>query len=135
MMVGYVHDSTTLWRICYPAFQDVRLQSNVMFDRERTAHAPCLEGDQNDIFELPEEMEYVEGTEKGGDGNLHDHSGTSGTGEGHGSGDHDCTDDHTYHILPDADNRRGLPASITVRSRPPDDEDAPPVSRETVIRN
>jgi len=135
MMVGYVHDWTTLWRICYPAFQVVRLQWNVIFDQESTAHAPCLQGDENDIVEIPEETEYVEGTEKGGDGNLHDHSWTSGTGEGHGSGDHNCTDDDTDHILPDADNRRALPASVSVRTRPPDDDDAPQVSRETVIQN
>ena len=59
-MVGYVHDSTTLWRIWDPAFQVVRSQSDVIFDKERNAHASCLQGDQTDIFELPEETEYIQ---------------------------------------------------------------------------
>jgi hypothetical protein len=135
MMVSYVHDSTTLWRIWDPAFRVVRSQSDVIFDAERNAHSSCLHGDQTDIFELPEETEYVEEIETGGDGLLHDHAGTGRTGEGHGSGDHDCTDDDTDYNLPDADNRRSLPASTGVRSHPPDEEDAPPVSRETVVHN
>jgi hypothetical protein len=106
-----------------------------------------LPGDHKDIFELPEETEYIEEIDSGdgllqaqdnqtrGDGLLHDHAGNSRTGEGHGNGDHDCTDDDTDHNLPDADNRQSLPASTDVRSRPPDQEDAPPVSRETVVHN
>jgi hypothetical protein len=77
MMVGYVYDSTTLWRIWDPAFRVVRSQSDVIFDEERNAHASCLHRDQTDIFELPEETEYVGEIETGGDGLLHDHSGTS----------------------------------------------------------
>jgi len=132
-MVGYVHDSTTLWRIWDPALQVVRSQSDVIFDEERNAQASCLRGDQTDIFDLPEETEYVKEIETGRDGLLYDHPGTSRTGEGHGSGDHDCTDTATHHNLPD--NRQSLPASTSVRSCPPDEEDAPPVSRETVIHN
>jgi len=135
MMVGYVHDLTTLWRIWDPAFRVVRSQSDVIFDEERNAHSSCLHGDQTDIFKLPEETEYVDEIETGGDGLLHDHARTSRTGEGHGSGDHDCTDDDTDHNLPDADNRRSLPGSTGVRSHPPDEEDAPPVSRATVVHN
>jgi len=135
MMVGYVHDSTTLWRIWDAAFQVVRLQSDVIFDEESNAHASCLHGDQTDIFELPEETEYVEEIETGEDGLLHDHAGTSRTGEGHGSGNHDCTDNDTDHILPDADHRRSPPATTGVRSRPPDEEDAPPVFRDTVFHD
>jgi hypothetical protein len=153
-MVGYVHDSTTIWRIWDPAFEVVRSQSNVIFDKERNTHTSCLPRDHTDIIEPPEEMEYIEeinngdgllqahdnetGTqdnETGGDRLLHEHAGNSRTGEGHGSGDHDCTDDDTNHNLPDADNRRSLPASTGVRSRPPDKEDAPAVSRETVVQN
>jgi hypothetical protein len=146
-MVGYVHDSTTLWRIWDREFRVVRSQSDVIFDEERNAHASCLQGDQTDIFELPEETEYIEELdsgdgflqaqdyEMGGDGLLHDHAGTSRTGEGHGSGDHDCTDDDIDHNLPDADNHRSLPARTGVRSRLPDKVVAPPVSRETVIYN
>jgi len=135
MKVGYIHNSTTLWRIWDPAFRMVRSQSDAIFDQERNTLASCLHGDETDIFELPEEMEYVEEIETGGDGHLNDHPGTSRTGEGHRSGDHDCTDDDTDHILPDADNRRSPPASTDVTSRPPDEEDAPPVSRETFVHN
>jgi len=135
MVVGYVHDSTTLWRIWDPAFLVVRSQSDVIFDKERNAQASCLHGNETDILELPEEMKYVEATETGGDGFLHNNTGTSRTGEGHGSGDHDCTDNDTDHNLPNADNRQSLPASTGVRSRTPDEEDAPPVSRETVVHN
>jgi hypothetical protein len=71
----------------------------------------------------------------GGDGLLHDHAGTSRTGERHGSGDHDCTDDDTDHNLPDADNRRSLPSRTDVRSHIPDEEDAPQESRETVVHH
>jgi len=35
----------------------------------------------------------------------------------------------------DTDNRRSLPARTGVRPRPPDEEDAPLVSRETVVHN
>jgi len=117
-MVVYVHDSSTLRRIWDPAFRVVRSQSDVILDEERNAHASCLQGDQTDIFELPEETEYVEEIEMGGDGLLHDRAGTSGTGEGHGSGDHDCTDDDTAYNLPD--NHRSLPASTGVKLNPPD---------------
>jgi len=125
----------------------VRSQSDVIFDEERNAHASCLQGDPTDIFELPEETEYIEEIdsgdvflqaqdyETGGDGLLHDHAGTSRTGEGHGNGDHDCTDDDADHNLPDTDNRQSLPARTGVRSRPPDKEVAPPVSRETVVHS
>jgi len=147
MMVGYMHNSTTRWRIWDPAFRVVRLQSDVIFDEEWNAHASCLQGDQTDIFELPEETDYIEEIdsgdgflqaqdyETGGDGLLHDHAGTSRTGEGHGHDHRDCTDDDTDHYLPDADNRRSLPARPGVRSRPPDEEDAPLVSRETIVHN
>jgi len=133
MMVGYVRDATTLWRIWDPALLVVRSQSDVIFNEERNTHASCLHADQTGIFEHPEEMEYVEEIETGRDGLLYDHAGTSQTGEGDGSGDHDCTDNDTDHNLPD--NHRSLPASPGVRSHPPDKVDAPPVSRETVVHN
>jgi len=160
MMVGYMHDSTTLWRIWDPAFQTARSQSNVIFNKERNTHASCLPGDHTDIFEQPEETEYIQeidsgdgllqaqdnqtggdvllqtqDNETGGDGLLHDHTGNSRTGEGHGNGDPDCTDDDTDYNLPDTANRRSLPASTGVRSRPPDEKDAPLVSRETIVHN
>ena len=142
-----MHVSTTLWRIWDLVFQIVGSQLNVIFDEVSNLHTSCLPGDHTDIFELPEEAEYIEeidsgdgllqtqDNEMGGDGLLHDHAGNSRTGDGHGSGDHDCTNDDIYHNLPDADNRQSLPASTGVRSRSPDKEDAPPVSRETVVHN
>jgi len=147
MMVGYVHDPTTLWGIWDQAFRVVGSQSDVIFHKERNAHISCLQGDQTDIFELPEETEYIEEIdigdgflqaqdyETGGDGLLHDPAGTSPTGGGHRSEDHDCTDDDTDLNLSDAYNRRSLPARTGVRCRPPDEDDAPPVSRETVVHN
>ena len=89
-MVGYVHDSTTLWWIWDPAFRVVRSQSDVIFQQKRNAKASCLQGDHTDIFELPEETEYHEEInsgdgflqaqnkyETGGDEHLHEHAGSS----------------------------------------------------------
>ena len=147
MMVSYVQDSTTLWKIWDPAFQVVRSQWNVVFDEERNSYASCLPGDHTDIFGPLEETEYIgeidrgygllqtQDNETGGDGLNHDHAGNSRTGEGHGSGDHDCTDNDTDRNLADADNRRSLPEGTFVSSRPPDEEDAPPVSRDAVVHN
>jgi hypothetical protein len=101
MRVSYMHDLTTLWRIWDQSFRVVISQSDAIFDEERNAHLSCLQGNQTDIFELREETAYVEGIDMGGDGLLHDHGGTSRTGEGDGRGDHDCTDNHTDHNLPD----------------------------------
>jgi hypothetical protein len=146
-MVGYVYDSTTVLLICDLAFQIVRSKSNVIFNEERNTHISCLPGDHTGIFQVTEETEYIEEIDGGdgllkaqdnetrGDGLLHNHAGNSRRGEGHRSGDHDCTDDDTDHNLPDADNRRSPPASTGVRSRPPGEEDAPSVSRETVVHN
>ncbi|KAF8533099.1 hypothetical protein BDD12DRAFT_900405 [Trichophaea hybrida] len=63
--------------------------SEVIFDEDRNTHVSCLQGNENDIFELPQETEYVEELDNG-DGFLHDHiaDNTSGTGEGRGSGAH-----------------------------------------------
>jgi hypothetical protein len=38
MMVGYVHNSTTTWRIWDPEFKTIRTQSDVIFDEERNAY-------------------------------------------------------------------------------------------------
>ena len=59
MMVGYTHNSTTLWRIWDPNFQVVRAQSEVIFDEERNASVSCTT-DGIDIFGLPENAEYIE---------------------------------------------------------------------------
>jgi hypothetical protein len=41
MMVGYVHDNTTTWRIWDPQFKTMRTQSDVIFDEERNAYVSC----------------------------------------------------------------------------------------------
>jgi hypothetical protein len=66
MMVGYTHDSKTLWRIWDPEFQRVRAQSEVVFDEERNAHMSCQhESNEIDMFGLSEDEEYVEETDTG----------------------------------------------------------------------
>jgi hypothetical protein len=59
MMVGYTHDSSTLWRIWDPNFQVVQAQSEVIFDEEWNAYVSCTT-DGIDIFGLPEDAEYIE---------------------------------------------------------------------------
>jgi hypothetical protein len=44
MMVGYTHDSKSLWRIWDPEFQRVKTQSEVVFDEERNADMSCPHG-------------------------------------------------------------------------------------------
>jgi len=66
MMVGYTHDSKTLWRLWVPEFQRAKAQSEVVFDEERNAHMWCQhESNEIDIFELPEDEEYVEESDTG----------------------------------------------------------------------
>jgi len=66
MMVGYIHDSNTLWRLWEPEFQIVKAQSEVIFDEEKNAHMSCQhERNEIDIFELPEDEEYVEESDTG----------------------------------------------------------------------
>jgi len=66
MMVGYTHNSKTMWRIWDPEFQKVKAQSEVVFDEEINAHTSFQHGNNEiDIFGLPEDEEYVEGTDTG----------------------------------------------------------------------
>jgi len=66
MMVGYTHDSKTLWRLWDPEFQTVKAQSEVVFDEERNAHMSCQHGsNESDIFGLPEDEEYVDEIDTG----------------------------------------------------------------------
>jgi hypothetical protein len=66
MMGGYTHDSKSLWRIWDPEFQRVKTQSEVVFDKERNAHMSCQHGSNEiDMFDLPEDEEYVEETDTG----------------------------------------------------------------------
>jgi len=75
-MVSYIHDSTTLWRIWDPPLGVLRSQSDVIFDK-RAMPTHHVYTRQTDIFELPEETEYVEEIETGGDGLLHKYAATS----------------------------------------------------------
>jgi len=66
MMVGYIHNSETLWRIWDSEFQMVKAQSEVIFHEERNTHMSCQHGSNEiDIFELPEDEEYVKETDTG----------------------------------------------------------------------
>ena len=68
MMVGYTHDSKTLWRIWDPEFQKVKAQLEVVFDEERNGHMLCQHGSNEiDIFGLPEDEKYVNETDTGGE--------------------------------------------------------------------
>jgi hypothetical protein len=110
MMVGYTHDSTTLWRIWDPEFKAVKAQSEVIFDEDRNAHVSCSQGNEIDIFEPPEEIEYIEEIDNGdrllraqnveadGDGFLHSRiaDNISRTDEGRVSGTHGNTDDISH---------------------------------------
>jgi len=58
MMVGYVHDSTTLWRIWDPEHNTVKDQSDVIFDEDRNAYISCpqsLKRKNSSETEQPEE--------------------------------------------------------------------------------
>jgi hypothetical protein len=76
MMVGYVHDSTTTWRIWDPEFKTTRTQSDVIFDEERNAYISCPqslkrkhgleETTEIDIFDLPQEETHIEILDPGG---------------------------------------------------------------------
>jgi len=51
MMVGYTHNSKTLWRIWDPELQKVKAQSEVVFDEKRNANMSCQHGGNvMDIF-------------------------------------------------------------------------------------
>jgi len=68
MMVGYTHDSKTLWKIWDPEFQKVKAQSEVIFDEGRNAHMLCQHGSNEiDIVGLPEDEKYVDETDTGGE--------------------------------------------------------------------
>ena len=61
-MVGYVHDSTTTWRVWDTEHQTVRTQSDVIFDETRNVYA-LLPGDPEattDTLGLVEEVVHVE---------------------------------------------------------------------------
>ena len=66
MIAGYPHDSKTLWWLWDPKFRRVKAQSEVVFNEGRNAHMSCQhESNEIDIFELPEDEEYVEESDTG----------------------------------------------------------------------
>ena len=70
-MVGYVHNSTTLWRIWDPEFKTVKGQSEVIFDEEQNAYSSCSQAQekgQEDMFGFKSKQPTV------------DHASWSGTG-------------------------------------------------------
>jgi len=66
MIVGHTHHSKILWRIWDTKFQKVKVQSEVVFHKERNAHLSSQhESNEIDIPGLPEDEEYVEETDTG----------------------------------------------------------------------
>jgi hypothetical protein len=66
MMVGYTHDSKTLWRIWDLELQKEKAQSEVVFDENRNANMLCQLGSNDiDLIGLPENEEYVDEIDTG----------------------------------------------------------------------
>jgi len=66
MMVGYTQNTKSFWRLWDPEFQWVKAQSKVIFDDESNAHMVCQhESNEIDIFEWPEDEEYVADSDTG----------------------------------------------------------------------
>jgi len=78
-MVGYVHNSTTLWRIWDPENNTVKAQSDVIFDEDRKVHISCPQSlkrknssttdqpeecteeiSEIDLFDLPQKEIHIE---------------------------------------------------------------------------
>jgi len=63
-MAGYTLDSKTLWKLWDPEIQRVKAQSEVIFDEDKNAHISSQhDSNEIDMFELPEDEEYVEETD------------------------------------------------------------------------
>jgi len=54
MMLGYVHNTTKIWRIWDPEQWKVANCSDVEFDKNQTAHISCIDN-ENDALGLPEQ--------------------------------------------------------------------------------
>jgi len=54
MMLGYVHNTTKIWRIWDPEQWKVINCSDVEFDENQTAHISCIDK-ENDALGLPEQ--------------------------------------------------------------------------------
>jgi len=105
MMVGYTHNSKTLWRICDPEFQRVKSQSEVILDEERNSHMLCQHGSNGlDMFGLQEDEEDVEETDTG-DGPLPDSQpmeiGKRTKSHMHKAPDEEAENDHSRRIRHD----------------------------------
>ena len=72
MMVGFVHNSTTTWRVWDPEHQTERTQSDVIFDEARNVYA-SLPGDPEDTTDtlgLVKEVVHVKVLERPVSGNA-----------------------------------------------------------------
>jgi len=66
MMVGYTHNSKTLWRTWDPEWQKEKAQSEHVVVEERNAHMSCRHGSNEiDILGTPTDEEYVDETDCG----------------------------------------------------------------------
>src|SRR3978361_1179353 len=54
MMLGYVHDTTKIWRIWDPEYRKAVNCSDVEFDENQTAYMSCIDN-ENDALGLPEQ--------------------------------------------------------------------------------
>jgi len=59
MMVGYVHDSTTLWRIWDAENNRVKAQSDVIFDKGSKAYISCPQSYKRKNIRRIEELEEI----------------------------------------------------------------------------
>lgn len=67
-MVGYTHNSKTLWRIWHSEFQKMKVQSEVVFGNEKSVHMACQhEGNEfaTNMFGLLEDKECIEEIDPG----------------------------------------------------------------------
>ena len=60
MMIGYVHNSTTLWRTWDPEFKTVKDQSEDVFGEERNSYSSCPQAQEEDMLDLKNKEPRVE---------------------------------------------------------------------------
>jgi len=118
IMVGYTHDSKTLWRIWDPEFQRVKAQSEVVLDEERNAHMSCQHvSNEIDMIVLPEDEEYVEETDTG-DEPLRDNQPSTQIGKRSSSHMHEAPDEEAEN----AHSQRLRPGDQTAQASTADAE-------------
>jgi len=110
-MVGYVHDSTTLWRIWDPEHNTVKAQSDVIFDKDRNAYISCPQSlkcknsneteqpeeiteeiTEIDLFDLPQKEIHIEDIDLSGTGESMDHGRTRSMSRTEEHMSHGCTE-------------------------------------------